>query len=70
MINQLGIKIAVIGALISPAIVFNNHVLDKPSSIKTAQAPRQIPVHHKQINGVNSVIFKQCVLLTEYVECK
>ena len=67
MIKQFGKKLAVLSIFLVPAISFNTQ--EQPAT-QTAQAPRLIPVHHKQLGGINTVIFKQCVLLTEYVECK
>lgn len=64
MLNQFGKKIAVLSIFLVPAISFNTQ--EQPA----AEAPRTIPVHHKQLGGINTVVFKQCVLLTEYVECK
>lgn len=68
MINQLGLKIAVICIFLVPAISFNTQKKEQTVT-QESQAPRVIPVHHKQLGGVNTVIFKQCILLTEYVEC-
>ena len=67
MINQFGKKIAILIIFLVPAFSFNTH--NQPE-IQVAQTPRTISVHHKQLGGINTVVFKQCVLLTEYVECK
>jgi hypothetical protein len=67
MINQFGKKIAVLSIFLVPAFSFN---LKEQPLKQVAQTPRTIPVHHKQLGGINTVVFKQCVLLTEYVECK
>ncbi len=69
MINQLGKNIAVLSIFLVPAFTFNTPKPAQPVK-QVVQAPRVIPVHHKQLGGINTVIFKQCVLLTEYVECK
>jgi hypothetical protein len=69
MINQFGKKLAVISIFIVPAFSFNTHKPAQPIK-QVAQESRSIDVHHKQLGGINTVVFKQCVLLTEYVECK
>jgi hypothetical protein len=67
MINQFGKKLAVLSIFLVPAFSFKTQ--EQPA-IQTAQSPRVIAVHHKQLGGINTVVFKQCILLTEYVECK
>lgn len=69
MLNQFGKKLAVISIFIVPAFTFNAQKSAQPVQ-QAAHTPRTIPVHHKQLGGINTVIFKQCILLTEYVECK
>ncbi len=69
MINQFGKKIAVLSIFLVPAISFNTQKKEQPAT-HISQAPRIIHVHHKQLGGINTVVFKQCILLTEYVECK
>lgn len=60
------ISIVILCAMCVPAFMVDEDV-EKDTDFPVQQ--KIIPVHHKQLGGINEVVFKECVLLAERVEC-